>query len=116
LQPSPAGDALHIAADTPTVDESNIYYVYSTAKTDLLRIPKTSRGLDKDLEDNVTTTIPAGTRMRLHYPMEMRKGCCYMTEASVHSDTGLFQMSYVCVYKESVDGMPPTRYVTDFDI
>ena len=104
-------------SSVPRIDESNVYYVYTTLAHDGLRIPMGDGGdIRADLRDQRPEPAEAGTRVRLHYPMVNVDGTRYMTEARVDPTTGQFRMYHIGVYSEGVSGGPPVRHVGEFEV
>lgn len=100
----------------PTINESNIYYVYTTISRDTVRIPMSGDdNILQDIQTQKAEPVLPGTRVRLHYPMVNVNGVRYMTEANVHPVTGQFHMYHLGVYSDDENGGPPIRYVNDFE-
>lgn len=105
------------SASVPCITESNVYYAYATTSEDLQRVAQTApENLRQDLLEQPRTPLPVGSRVRLHYPMQLCDGACYMTEAAVDPTTGQFRMNHLKIYTEGVQGGAPTRHIGDFEV
>lgn len=117
LSPETAHDRPAPSASAPCITESNIYYAYATTSEDLQRVAQTApQNLQRDLLEQPRTPLPMGSRVRLHYPMQLCDGACYMTEAAVDPTTGQFRMNHLKIYTECAQGGAPARHIGDFEV
>lgn len=105
-----------------TISETNVYYAYTRSLEEQTAAPCSGPGeLAQDLEAAAAsgggTVVPAGTRMRLHYPMQSHTGTTYMLAAMLDPVTAQFSFGWVKVYSEATGhGGAPVRHVGDFEV
>ena len=111
-----------------TISETNVYYAYARSLEDQTAAPCSGPGeLAQDLEaaaaaaaaggDMTATVVPAGTRLRLHYPMQSHGGTTYMLAAMLDPVTAQFSFGWVKVYSDAAGpGGAPLRHVGEFEV
>ena len=106
-------------AATKTVSETNVYYAYTTLIEAQTAAPCSGPGeIAQDLEaTGGGTSLPACTRVRLHYPMQSHGGATYMLAALLCPDTAQFSFGWIKVYTDAAGpGGTPQRHVTEFQV